>query len=379
MVIILYHFFNNANEDIKGYNERIVRYKIYTKTEMAWDAMFSAIRQAKSSIFLEMYIFADDTADTHDFVEILSQKALSGLKVKVIFDAFGSEVTNDSVKKLKDAGVELFFFRTLFRTNHRKILVIDEEISFVGGANIYKFFKRWDDLMVKLDGKVVTFILRSFARVYKSLGGKDPFVLKYDKELGASKSKGKVWFFEHFPPKNSFRLHKYYRDKIDFAKEKIMITTPYFMPNRWLVKALKKASKRGVEVEILIPRYALHPKASNIPNYFYIHKLYKHGIKFFLTKEMNHSKIMLVDGREGILGSQNMDILSFDFDMESGVFFSEPSLIKELSSVIEEWKRDSVTYHPKMRDTHLLDHFLEFCFGSFEYAVKIFNRLTKIF
>lgn len=353
-----------------------MRYKIYTKTEKVWDAMLYAISHAKSSILFEMYIFVDDTSDSHDFIEILSQKALSGVKVKVIFDAFGSEMTDSSVKKLKDAGVELFFFKTLFRVTHRKILIIDEQTAFIGGINIKKFFKKWDDLAIRIEGKIVKHILRSFAHIYKNCGGKDQFVLKYDKVLRIQK--GKIWFFEHYPPKNSFRLNKYYRDKIELAKEKILISTPYFMPNHWLIKALKKASKKGVRVEIIMPRFATNPKITNIPNYFYMHKLHKHGIKFFLTEEMLHSKMMLVDGKEGILGSQNIDIISFDFNMESGVFFTEPSLISELNQIAEDWKKNSILYSPKMRSTHLLDNFYEFCFGVFEYAVKIFNKFTAL-
>jgi len=351
-----------------------MRYKIYTKTEKGWDAMLYAISHAKSSILFEMYIFVDDTSDSHDFIKILSQKALSGVKVKVIFDSFGSEVSNISVKKLRDAGVELFFFKTLFRVTHRKILIIDEQVAFIGGINIKKFFKKWNDLLIRIEGKIVGHILRSFAHIYKDCGGKDQFVLKHDKDLRIQK--GKIWFFEHFPPRNSFRLNKYYRDKIELARKKILITTPYFMPNHWLIKALKKASKRGVKVEIIMPRIATNPKMANFSNYFYMHKLHKHGIKFFLTKEMIHSKMMLVDEREGILGSQNIDIISFDFNMESGVFFTEPNLILELNQIAEDWKKDSVLYSPKMRDTHLFDYFLEFCFGIFEHAVKFFNKLT---
>ena len=352
-----------------------MRYKIYTKTEKAWDAMLETISRAKSSILFEMYIFVDDTSDTHDFIEILRKKALSGIKVKVIFDSFGSEVSDNSIKKLRDAGVELLFFKTLFRVTHRKILIVDEHIAFIGGINIKKFFKKWDDLLIRIEGKIVEHILRSFAHIYKDSGGKDKFVLKHDKVLPIQK--GKIWFLEHFPPKNSFRLNKYYRDKIELAKEKILISTPYFMPNHWLIKALKKASKRGVRVEIIMPRIATNPKIANFSNYFYMHKLYKHGIKFFLTKEMLHSKMMLVDEREGILGSQNIDIISFDFNMESGVFFTEPGLISELNQIAENWKKDSVPYSPKMRDTHLFDYFLEFCFGVFEHIIKFYNKLTQ--
>ncbi len=351
-----------------------MRYKIYTKNESAWDSMFQAISRAESSILFEMYIFVDDTSDTHDFIEILSQKARSGLKVKIVFDSFGSEVSEKSIKKLKDAGVELFFFSALFRHTHRKILIIDEHVAFVGGINIKKFFKKWNDLLIRVEGKIVKHVLKSFAKVYKDCGGKDQFVLKYDKKLHIQK--GKVWFFEHFPPRNSFRLSKYYSSKIENAHQKILIITPYFMPNHWLIKALKKASKRGVKVEIILPLIAVHPKIANVPNYFYMHKLSKHGVKFFLTREMNHSKIMLVDDKEGVLGSQNIDILSFDLNMESGIFFTDSVLIKELSAIAESWKIDSVPYSPKMRNTNLFDHFLDFCFGLFEQAIKLFNSFT---
>ncbi len=91
---------------------------------------------------------------------------------------------------------------------------------------------------------------------------------------------------------------------------------------------------------------------------------------------MNHSKIMLVDDQEGITGSQNIDILSFDFNMESGVFFTEPELISELSQVAEDWKKEATRYSPKIKGIGPVDLLLDFCFIFFEQAVKFFNRIT---
>ncbi len=357
-----------------------MRYKIYTKTEKAWDVMLEALERAKSSILFEMYIFVDDTSDTHDFIEILSSKASSGVSVKVILDSFGSQsLSSASVKKLRDSGVELFFFKTLFRTTHRKTLIIDGNTAFIGGINVRKFFKKWDDLLIKVEGRIVDRVLRSFARIYKRCGGKDREVLKYDDEGEVHLEKGKIWFFEHYPPRNSSKLKKYYKDKIKFARKKILIITPYLMPNHWVVKSLKKAAKRGVKIEIIIPRFATNPKLANIPNYLYMHKLNKYGIQFFLTPEMNHSKVMIVDDEEGILGSQNMDILSFNFNMESGVFFSDQGLIEEINQVAENWKSNSIIYSPDMRKVKLFDYFLTFCFGTFEHAIDFFNSVTKPF
>lgn len=352
-----------------------MRYKIYTKTEQAWDAMLESISDAKSSIFLEMYIFSDNTSDTHDFVEILRQKSISGVRVKIIFDSFGSGgLLNKSLAKLKDAGVELFFFKKLLRYTHRKVLVVDERIAFMGGVNINKFFKKWHDLHIRIEGKIVNHVLRSFARIYKKCGGRDPFVLKYDKLKLIQK--GKVWFFEHFSNKGSFRLNKYYRDKIDCAQEKISIVTPYFMPNQWVIKSLRLARERGVVVEVIMPKVATNPKIANWSNYLYMNKLYPSGVRFFLTNEMIHSKVMLVDGREGILGSQNVDVFSFDLNMESGIFFTEKKLIDNLQEVILRWKEDSVMFTSKMRNNYFFDHFVNFSLSTFEYAIKVFNRFT---
>lgn len=352
-----------------------MRYKIYTKTEQAWDAMLNTINQAKSSIFLEMYIFSDNTSDSHNFVKILRQKSISGVRVKVIFDSFGSVgLLDDSLTKLKDAGVELFFFKKLFRYTHRKVLVVDEKVAFIGGVNIHKFFKKWHDLQIRVEGKIVNHIMRSFARIYKKCGGRDPFVLKYAKLRFIQK--GKIWFFEHFSNQGPFRLNKYYRDKINCAKRSILIVTPYFIPNNWVVDALRKARERGIVVEIIIPKVATNPKIANWPNYLYMNKLYPSGVKFFLTNEMIHSKIMLVDGQEGILGSQNIDVFSFDLNMESGVFFTEQKLINNLYEVANQWKEDSVLFTPKMRNNYFFDHFVDFSLSIFESIIKFFNRLT---
>src|SRR3989338_1128369 len=279
-----------------------MRYKVYSKTEKAWDAMLEALKEARSSILLEMYIFVDDTEDTHDFINILTSKSKQGVKVKIVLDSYGSNISKESLKRLKDAGVELLFYTRLFRVSHRKSLIIDKKIAFIGGVNIKKYFKKWDDLFIKVDGKVVKYILRSYARMYKNCGGRDMLVLHHIKKLSSKKKN--IEYYDNYPPGHSHRLRRYYKDKIKSANESILLVTPYFMPNHWLRKALIKSAKMGVRIEIIMPRIATHPKISNIANYFYMEKFRKYGIKSYLTKEMIHSKLMLNDGKEGVLGSQ---------------------------------------------------------------------------
>ena len=137
-----------------------MRYRFYTTSEKAWDAMIGAIVKAQKSIFIEMYIFVDNT-DAHKFFEVLAEKAKEGVKVKVIIDSFGSqELSQKTIAKLKSAGVELLFFSYWLRHTHKKILIVDEKIAFLGGVNIHKLFQKWNDLQVRFTGPMVKSVIR---------------------------------------------------------------------------------------------------------------------------------------------------------------------------------------------------------------------------
>ncbi|KKQ88143.1 MAG: hypothetical protein UT12_C0027G0008 [Candidatus Curtissbacteria bacterium GW2011_GWC2_38_9] len=129
--------------------------------------------------------------------------------------------------KLKELGITLNSIFDRFESFGERINQRIESEEYL--SLVRKTFKKWDDLLIRIEGKVVRRILESFARVYKDCGGKDEFVLKYGEAVPVRK--GKIWFFEHYPPRQSFRLKKYYSDKIESAKKKILIITPYFMPN----------------------------------------------------------------------------------------------------------------------------------------------------
>src|SRR3989338_2506019 len=143
-----------------------MRYKFYTTSEKAWDAMIEAIAGAKRSIFIEMYIFVDNT-DQHNFFKILEAKARMGVKVKIIIDSFGSnELSQNTIVKLKNSGAELLFFNYWLKHTHKKILVVDESTAFLGGVNIHKLFQKWIDLQVSFTGPIVKSVIRSFAKSF---------------------------------------------------------------------------------------------------------------------------------------------------------------------------------------------------------------------
>lgn len=314
-------------------------HNIYTTSEKAWTAMLESITQARSSIYLESYIFLHDTFPTHNFVEVLAQKAREGLRVVMVIDGWGSYYFGDEESKLlKDAGVELLFFTYWFRRIHRKVLVIDDNISFLGGVNIANSYVHWLDLHIKISGKaIVQQLLRSFAVSYRLSGGKNQDILLYESRESL-RDRAETWILEHRPKLGGNGLQKYYEERLNKAEKSIVIVSPYFLPGRWFIRALRAAMARGVRVEVLLPKKT-SPAILTIPNILYAAMFFKEGVHFYFNPVMNHGKALLIDDKEGLIGSQNIDAQSFDFNAEVGVSFTRKDMVSELREIIETWKQ----------------------------------------
>ncbi len=316
-----------------------MRYKLYSKTQKSWEGMFEAIKKARHSVYWENYILINDTSN-YNFFGILKEKARQGIKVKIILDKFGSsELSKNAIAELKASGVELLNFDFWFRHTHRKILIVDEKTAFIGGVNVGKRYRKWLDLHLRLEGKVVRYLINSFAKAYKMCGGKDKEVFKF-KVLRSSKVKH--WFLEHWPIKGEDRLREHYGERLHQASKSIVIVTPYFIPHKWFVKCLEQAVAKGVLVEIIVPKKSDH-ELFDFTNYLFIDSLRHSGIHFFLTHEMLHAKALLIDDSEGMIGSQNIDSLSFDFNVEAGLFFKRKDMVNSLKKVLDGWKNQAIT------------------------------------
>ncbi len=314
-------------------------HSFYTTSEKAWTAMLSAIQGATSSIYLESYIFLHDTFPTHNFMDALVLKARQGVRVVVVVDGLGSYYFGEKQQRaLEEAGAEVLFFTYWFRRIHRKVLIIDEKSVFLGGVNVGKNYVHWLDLHIKLTGKtVVRSLLRSFALSYRLSGGKNPVILAYELQK-SFRDRAETWILEHRLKAGDNKLRPYYEERIKKAKKSISIVSPYFLPGRWLLRALRAAMHRGVRVEILLPKET-SPAILGIPNLFYAAAFSELGAHFYFSRVMNHGKALLVDDEEGLIGSQNIDAQSFDFNAEVGVSFTKKKMVSELRAIIEEWKR----------------------------------------
>lgn len=333
-----------------------MHYKFFANSQKSWQAMYNIMLSAKNSVYLEMYIFQDDMVD-FNFLELMKEKAKSGLRVRVILDYFGSySLSNKVIQDLRDAGVELIFLSYFLHRTHRKILIVDEKIAFIGGVNFHQSASLWNDLMVQIDGELVSFITKSFAKTYTECGGKDPALLVHNK-IKILKDTVQDWLVEHSPIKNKYNLKKIYKKHLSSAQKSVVLVTPYFMPKRWLIAALHQANMRGVNVEILVPQNTDSYFIDRV-NHFFMHKLSQLGVNFYLEQHMNHAKIMIIDDKEAIIGSNNLDYLSFEMNSEVGIFFNNPHAIHRISKIISEWKKDTILFETKTYNMRWYDYIL---------------------
>lgn len=334
-------------------------FALFSTTKEAWDAMYLALEAAKNSILWEIYIFADDPAG-HRFVELLKNKAASGLEVRLIVDRIGSRfLSSKTLEELRRSGVEILFynpvyfevrfnrwFMRLWNRNHRKVLIIDEEIAFIGGVNITFAATDWDDLHLKLAGRsLITPLVLDFAatyRVSKKQRQFGRFVRVAKEERPKRWSAGDIFFVSLAPHPGSDRifLRNFYLKAIGSARQKITLFTPYYVPYKKFLAAIVKARKRGVEVEIIVPLRTDH-RFVDYMSYYFLQLSERLGATIYLLPRMNHAKGFVIDNITGLIGSSNFTHRSFSANAESDVFFKNPALVAHLQKIITQWKECS--------------------------------------
>jgi len=333
-------------------------HKFYRTTTSALAAMHEAISVAKESIYWEIYSLIDDDIGS-SFVEVLCQKAKAGLEVKVIVDAIGSfELSRLSISRLRGSGVDVVFyhsvlsgksksgfFRTLWNRNHRKILVIDKDVVFIGGVNVAGIYSQWDDLHVRLTGRLVTPLLRGFAKSYIRSGGerkKIRHLLKKNLKNDWHDLKSRYQFILHSPfsiRRSSAR--KIFMDSLSKAQTKFNLLTPYFSPDKNFFKLISKAIDRGVEVNLFLPLRSDHRLLVWVAD-FYGRWARKIGASVYLSKKMNHGKAMTMDSHTGFVGSVNFTPRSFYYNEESGILFQDELMVQELDLIFEDLRINAI-------------------------------------
>ena len=290
--------------------------------------MLAAIEEARRYVLLEMYLVRSGAVATR-FIDALGRAAGRGARVCVMFDGFGAlGLTRADRRRLLDAGIELRFFNPLRLGNrlsnllrdHRKLLLADGRVAFVGGAGLTDDFAPgarrgpWRELMVEIQGAVIADWQRAFARTWRRCGPELALVEPPACEAHADGAAGRLSLSE--ARQRSVLANGVLR-RIDSATARAWIMSAYFVPSRRFRKALRRAARRGVDVRLLLPGARTdHPWVRQAARRFY-GKLLRNGVKIFeYQPRMLHAKMILCDDWVSI-GSSNLDRWSFRWNLEA--------------------------------------------------------------
>ena len=326
----------------------------YFTGKEALDAMYNAIQQAESHIHLQSYIIENDRIGKK-FANLLMAKAQEGVEVRVIYDGVGSiSLKKDFVEQMESSGIEMLCFakvRLLLPTskvnyrNHRKILVVDGKVGFLGGVNIADRYYygneqgEWHDTHIKVIGESVVSLQASFfLDRYFILNRKIRKRKKYFPQLdihaaegGDSERKIAIQTVACGPDSSWASIMQCFFSAITVARKHIYIVSPYFTPNESILNAIKIAALGNIDVRIMLPDKS-DTRLAHYSTMSYISELLEAGVKIYLFKKgFNHSKVVCIDGEVSIVGSANMDMRSFEhnFEILSVIYDKESTLVIE--------------------------------------------------
>lgn len=334
-------------------------YQFYRTTVEAWDAMYGAILAAQKSIYWEVYTLLDDIAGER-FIDALCAKAAAGVEVKVIVDAVGSfALSNQAERRLRLSGAQVFWYnrlrldwhvpawlRRLWKRNHRKVLLIDEKIAFLGGVNIEAVAAHWYDLHLRVEGRVVRPLLAGFGRSFVRAGGekKEVWRLLHPKLTdGLFQWKERLNFIIHSPQHAAQRSHlrKAYLGALQVAKESFNLLTPYYVPDKEFLGLISQARRRGVKVNIILPWRTDVKFMNYIASAFY-GLTEKAGAALYFLRRMNHGKAFSVDNKIGLIGSANLTPRSFSINEETSAYFNDEQMVNDLNNILNNWKEEAM-------------------------------------
>jgi cardiolipin synthase len=302
-----------------------------------YEAMFTAIRNAKDHINLETFIIEDDEVGNR-FADALVEKQQQGVQVNLIYDSVGSMTTPRTFfKRLTDSGINVLEFNpvnplsakkgwSVNKRDHRKLLIVDGQTAFLGGINISGVYSGgssaehygsrpdkqapWRDTHMQVDGPVVGEFQKLFLVTWEKQKGKPLAERIYFPQL-ENKGKEVVRAIGSSPDEPYTLMYATLISAISSAETAVYLTNAYFVPDPQLRTALKDAAQRGVDVKIILPSYTDSWLVFHVGRSFY-EELLGAGVKIYERRDaLLHAKTALVDGVWSTIGSTNLDWRSF--------------------------------------------------------------------
>lgn len=340
--------------------------KLLINGEEKFPELLKALENAKSHIHIEYYIYEDDITG-NQVADLLIKKAKEGVEVRFLYDDFGSHgLRRPFIRRLEDAGVQTApFYKILWYTfanrinyrNHRKIIIIDGTIGFVGGINMSDRYRNdlkkenhlyWRDTHLMIKGMAAVYLQYLFMCDWNFCS---PTRLEFnniyfpDHTQNVPIEDDVVQFAASGPDSAQPVIFYSLLEAIGSAKKNIYITSPYFIPGESLMDSLIIAIQSGLNVKILIPGIS-DSKMVNAAARAHYTELIQYGAKIYQYKKgFVHAKTIVIDDNLAIVGSANMDYRSFDLNFEVNAMVYSKTIAKQLADV----------FHDDIKDAEMID------------------------
>ena len=325
--------------------------EVYTDGYQFFPALLAAIHEAESHIHIDMYIFAEDALGRL-VADALIAKAREGVEVRLIYDDVGCwNVSHRFFERMREEGIEVasylpvrfpsFTSKVNYR-NHRKIIVIDGEVGFIGGMNIALRYVKgtgqmpWRDTMIKVTGGAVYALQRAFLVDWYFV---DRTLLSdrkyYPPMIGSHQTVNNclAQVVTSGPVTPYPEIMQGFVRVILGARRYLYLETPYFMPNDSVLFALKTAALAGVDVKVLCPMYC-DARFGEWASRSYLREVTEAGVQVNLYKTgFLHSKLMVCDDAITTCGSTNLDFRSFENNFEANIFFYDEGVALRMKKV----------------------------------------------
>lgn len=328
------------------------RVEILTNGREKFPRLLQDLKRAHKFIHLEYYIFRDDALG-REVVEVLQEKSREGIEVRLLLDGIGSHsLPRAFFKSLQEQGIRAAYFEPLgfphlttrlnFR-NHRKIVVVDGQVAYLGGLNVGdEYLSRdpklgfWRDTHLRLEGEIVAEIQATFANDWHYATGEELLDSRYYPQ---PKTQGRsLTQLVASGPENEWKAAlQLFFVLLSMARESIYIETPYFIPEESMMTVLETAAMSGLDVQLVVQGVPDH-KITYWAARAYFERLLAAGVKIYAyQKGILHSKVLLVDSKYAVVGSANFDVRSFKLNFELSTVIYDSVIT---SYLIEDFRRD---------------------------------------
>ncbi len=331
--------------------------KAFTDGTALYESIFADIESAKESIFAEYYIIENDKISKR-FINALVKKSKEGVKVKIVADAVGSwKVTKKTKRYLEEIGIEYheflpvtlpFFGKKINYRNHRKLLIVDNEIGYIGGMNVADryiegkpSFGKWRDTHIRVVGDGIQGLAKVFRKDYHFVSRQLSPINTKMAPIPDDHTSCKMQTVFSGPDMEYRAIMQSYLRIIMQSKKYVYIETPYFMPTEAVRSTLMNAARSGVEIKIIVPlksdeRFVL------MSTYSYVKDLASAGVQFYFYKAgFIHSKLIVSDDKIVSIGSANMDFRSMEHNFETNAILYGDETAAIFRNIFERDTADS--------------------------------------